>query len=133
MESSALRKVKELNLIDPESCTREKINVKLLNELITTLHQEEEELMDLSDYLTIVGNDTRLKMFFLLTETKELSPCDFSDILNISTPAISQQIRRLRDLKLLQQRREGKTIYYSLTDNPFNAFIKQLLKSFKEL
>jgi len=118
--------------INGESCTREKVDIELLNRLLNTLQDEEEKLINLSDHLAIISNDTRLKIFYLLKEAGQLSPCDLSDLLHLSVPGISQQLRRLKDLKIVKSKRDGKTIYYSLTDNPFNKEIIQLIKDFKK-
>jgi len=83
--------------------------------------------------LALAGNDIRLKILVLLKEEKELCPSDMSDILGINIPAISQHLRKLKDGKLLIQRRSGHVIYYSLNpkylnklDVLFNCIKKQL-------
>ncbi|MBN4073086.1 winged helix-turn-helix transcriptional regulator [Crocinitomix catalasitica] len=118
--------------INGENCTREKVDIALLNNLLNILKDNEEMLIDLSDHLSIISNDTRLKIFFLLREANQLSPCDLSDLLHVSVPAISQQLRRLKDLKIVKSQRDGRTIYYSLTDNPFNKDIVQLISDFND-
>ena len=45
----------------------------------------------------------------------ELCPCDIADVLEMSVPAISQHIRKMKDVDLLTSRREGQTLYYSIT------------------
>jgi len=44
----------------------------------------------------------------------ELCPCDIADILEMSIPAISQHIRKIKDAGFIISRREGQTLYYSL-------------------
>jgi len=63
----------------------------------------------------LAGNEVRLKIIYLLEEEKELCPCDLSDILSMSIPAVSQHLRKLKDGNIVQTRKEGQTIYYSLT------------------
>src|SRR6266542_3502575 len=75
--------------------------------------------------------DVRLKILYLLEEEDELCPCDLSDILGMSIPAVSQHLRKLKDGNIIQSRKEGQTIYYSLRDEhlkilrPFFKFINQ--------
>ena len=69
----------------------------------------------LSNILALAGNEVRLKIIYLLEEEKELCPCDLSDILGISIPAVSQHLRKLKDGNIVETRKEGQTIYYSLT------------------
>ena len=69
----------------------------------------------LSSILTLAGNEVRLKIIYLLEEEKELCPCDLSDILGMSIPAVSQHLRKLKDGNIVGTRKEGQIIYYSLT------------------
>lgn len=68
----------------------------------------------MSAVLSLAGNDIRLKILYLLEEQKELCPCDMSDILGMSIPAISQHLRKMKDGGIIQARKEGQTIFYSL-------------------
>jgi len=62
-------------------------------------------------------------MVYLLEEENELCPCDLADILGMTIPAVSQHLRKLKDgylrkLKdgnIVETRKEGQTIYYTLT------------------
>ena len=74
------------------------------------------ELEEFSQFLDLVGNGTRLKIVFLLTEFKELCVCDLAEILEISVPAVSQQLAKLKAFGLLKARRENQTIFYSIAD-----------------
>lgn len=85
----------------------------------------------LSNILALAGNEARLKIIYLLEEEKELCPCDLSDILGMSIPAVSQHLRKLKDGNIVETRKEGQTIYYSLTQEnikilkPFFKYINQ--------
>ncbi|MGG7034941.1 MAG: ArsR/SmtB family transcription factor [Flavobacterium sp.] len=68
----------------------------------------------LGKIIELAGNEVRLKILFLLEEENELCPCDLSDILGMSIPAISQHLRKLKDGSIVQTRRSGQTIFYSL-------------------
>src|SRR5437867_4705913 len=74
------------------------------------------ELDEFCQFLDLVGNGTRLKIVFLLTEFKELCVCDLAEILEISVPAVSQQLAKLKGFGLLKARRENQTIFYSIAD-----------------
>ncbi len=69
--------------------------------------------------LALAGNEVRLKIVYLLEEEKELCPCDLADILNMTIPAVSQNLRKLKDGNLITSRRDGQIIYYSLTNDNF--------------
>ena len=70
----------------------------------------------LSQILSLAGNEVRMKILYLLEEENELCPCDISDILDMTVPAISQHLRKLKDANIIQPRRNGQTIFYSLKE-----------------
>jgi len=72
------------------------------------------DLNILSRILHLMGSEARLKILLLLKIERELCPCDLSDILGMSVPAISQHLRKLKDADLIQNRKNGQTIYYAL-------------------
>lgn len=79
-----------------------------------TLQKNQQAFVQLSGSLALAGNEARLKMLFLLEAEGELCPCDLSDILGMSVPAVSQHLRKLKDGGLVETRREAQTIFYSL-------------------
>jgi ArsR family transcriptional regulator, lead/cadmium/zinc/bismuth-responsive transcriptional repressor len=93
----------------------------------------------LSHILALAGNESRLKIIYLLEEEKELCPCDLADILCMSIPAVSQHLRKLKDGNIVEARREGQTIYYSLTKEnlkilkPFFKHINQQTQKLETL
>lgn len=68
----------------------------------------------ISNVLALGGNEARLKILYLLEEEEELCPCDLSDILGMTVPAISQHLRKLKDGNIIAARKVGQTIFYSL-------------------
>ncbi|HEK21102.1 winged helix-turn-helix transcriptional regulator [Mucilaginibacter rubeus] len=79
-----------------------------------TIKENQQEFSALSAALALAGNEVRLKIFFLLHQEKELCPCDLSNILEMTIPAISQHLRKLKDGGLIQFRKSGQTIFYSI-------------------
>ncbi len=79
------------------------------------LETSQKSFGSLSGVLALAGNEVRLKIIYLLEEERELCPCDLADILGMSIPAVSQHLRKLKDGNIVQTRKEGQTIYYTLT------------------
>lgn len=79
------------------------------------LKTAQKSFVSLSNMLALAGNEVRLKIVYLLEEERELCPCDLADILGMSVPAISQHLRKLKDGRIVETRKEGQTIFYSLT------------------
>lgn len=58
----------------------------------------------------------RLKILYALRDGEELCVCDVAHVLGVSISTASHHLRKLRDLKLLQYRNDGKMAYYSLRE-----------------
>jgi DNA-binding transcriptional ArsR family regulator len=91
----------------------------------------ETSLTNLAQVLNLAGNEVRLKILYLLDQEKELCPCDISDILEMSVPAISQHLRKLKDANIIQFRKVGQTIFYSLKSNHL-VIIKPLFQHIQQ-
>lgn len=78
------------------------------------LQSSQKTFAELGNLLALAGNEVRLKILFLLAEEGELCPCDLSDILGMSIPAVSQHLRKMKDGNIIEARRSGQTIFYSL-------------------
>ncbi|MBS3912992.1 MAG: helix-turn-helix transcriptional regulator [Bacteroidetes bacterium] len=97
-----------------QSCIRVFADKVQIDNCRRTLQANEKAFGKLSNLLALAGNEVRLKILFLLEEEKELCPCDLSDILGMSIPAVSQHLRKLKDGNIIEGRRDGQTIFYSL-------------------
>ena len=94
----------------------------------------DEFLSDLADLYKIFGDSTRIKIMYSLYE-EEMCVCAISELLGMTQSAISHQLKVLKDAKLVANRREGKTIYYRLSDDHVKSIIAQgfdhLLEDYK--
>jgi len=99
------------------TCTRAEANHKQLLNCMSTLASMDMNFAKMSKLLSIAGNEVRLKILFLVNMEKELCPCDLADILEMSVPAISQHIRKIKDAGIITARRDGQTLYYSLNED----------------
>ncbi len=110
-----------------ESCIRKNVDVAMLRHLQKNLHLKN-DLEKLADLLTVAGNETRLKILYLLAQEPELCVCDMADITGVTVSSISHQLSKLRAHGLISKRRQGQTIFYRLLETPFVAFLKQLFE-----
>ncbi len=76
---------------------------------------DENIMCELAELFKIFGDSTRIKILYVLL-TKEMNVTEISQQLNMTQPAISQQLRVLKSNGLVKYRREGKSIIYSLSD-----------------
>jgi len=70
---------------------------------------------DASNFLKAISHEGRLMILCHLA-TGEKSVTELEELLSARQAAVSQQLSRLRIEGLVTPRREGKAIYYSLTD-----------------
>ena len=75
----------------------------------------EEEIYDVAELFKVLGDQTRVKILFTLIK-EEICVCDIAELLEMSQSAISHQLRVLKQARLVKYRREGKTVYYSVSD-----------------
>ena len=68
---------------------------------------------DASEFLKALSHEARLVILCLLAEG-EKSVSELEEVLSLRQPAVSQQLARLRSDNLVDTRRDGKNIYYSL-------------------
>lgn len=92
---------------------------KLHEENIKLLQDEEladDIILKLAETFKVLGDPTRIKIINALSNV-ELCVCDISEHLEMSSSAVSHQLRVLRNLNLVKYRKEGRTVYYSLDDD----------------
>lgn len=84
-----------------------------------------------SEFLKALSHEARLVILCLLSEG-EKSVTEIEDILDLRQPAVSQQLARLRADNLVETRRDGKNIYYSLARPEVRQVIEALHEAFCE-
>ena len=92
---------------------------------------EEVLLKELADFYKAFGDSTRIKILCVLLES-EMCVCDLAEVLGMTQSAISHQLRVLKQMKLVKNRREGKTVYYSLSDGHIQTIISQGMEHITE-
>lgn len=83
---------------------------------MTELNQDDEMLYDLADLFRMFADSTRVRILNELMK-KEVGVTELANELQMTTSAISHQLRVLKDSRLIRSRRDGKGILYSLADD----------------
>lgn len=85
------------------------------------------EIESAAHVLKLLGDKTRLTMMKLL-QANECCVCEFVEIFEISQPAVSQHVRKLRDGGLVKETRRGQWIHYSINEeSQYYELVQQLL------
>ncbi len=113
----------EEKITEIECCSEECVHEDLLKIVNDTI-PEETELYDLAELFKVFGDSTRIRILFVLFEA-EVCVCDLAEALHMTQSAISHQLRILKQNKLVNSRREGKSIFYSLADGHVRTIIAQ--------
>ena len=74
------------------------------------------EIEKAATILKLLGDKTRLTMVKML-ESNDCCVCEFVAIFQMSQPAISQHLRKLKDAGVVKETRRGQWIIYSLNKN----------------
>ena len=72
-----------------------------------------EALAEIADDLKLLGDKTRLAMLSLLKE-REWCVCEFVAIFDMSQPAVSQHLRKLKSQGIVKESKRGQWVHYSL-------------------
>jgi len=98
----------------------------MLKEIRKTMKRQ--EVVDkLSRTFSVLGDPTRARIIFALSKA-ELCVAELSLLLKMSHSAISHQMRPLKDLDLVECRKDGKKAYYSLSDEHIENLFQEGLK-----
>ncbi len=82
----------------------------------------EEKSQQTAELFKVLGDNTRIKILYYLLQA-ELCVCDLTVLVGSTQSAVSHQLRVLRNLRIVQGRKEGKQVFYSIC----NEHVRQLL------
>ncbi len=108
---SKLKKITEWKEAEPQKQSRRAID-----------SISEDVLCDLAELFKVFGDSTRIKILYDLF-SGEKNVTEICQDLEMSQSAVSHQLKILRTAKLVQGRREGKSIVYALSDDHVKTII----------
>ena len=111
-------------LNDVEHCEACQIHEDVVK-AVTDHMPDEDQLYDLAEVFKVFGDSTRIKILYVLFEA-ELCVCDMTQ------SAISHQLRILKQNRLVKNRRDGKSVFYSLADSHVKTIISQGMEHIQE-
>ena len=84
-----------------------------------------EQLEGMETFFKVLGDSTRLRILHALL-AGELCVGDLSEALSLSLSACSHQLSVLKSARLVRHRREGRTVYYSLSDDHITSLLESV-------
>lgn len=92
---------------------------------------EMERLLRLAELFKTFGDGTRVRILYVLLDA-EVCVCDLATLLGMTQSAVSHQLRILKIARLIQSRRDGKTVFYSLADDHVATLLRQGMEHINE-
>ena len=91
----------------------------------------EETILGLTETFKILSDPTRLQIVLAVSK-QELCVIDIAELLGITESAVSHQLRLLKTLRLVKQRKEGKLVFYALDDEHIEDLIRVAARHISE-
>lgn len=95
-----------------ECCVHEGTVHKVQSALPAETQQEA-----LAEFFRVMGSSTRVGILCCLMAQEEMCVGDIAAALGMTQSAVSNQLKLLRQSRLIRSRRDGKMIYYALSDH----------------
>ncbi len=111
-------------------CEEHHVHTSLVHQIEDGM-PDEEMMQSLAEFYKIFGEPTRIKILCVLFQS-ELCVCDLAEVTGMTQSAVSHQLRVLKQMKLVKNRREGKTVYYSLADGHIQSILNQGMEHIAE-
>ncbi len=109
------------------TCIRVLADINQIRQCQQKLKSVDRSVGVLASAFGLAGNEVRMKILFLLQEEGQLCPCDLSDILRMNISAISQHLKKLKEGGLVESKKTGQTIFYSLNDE-YSKILKPIFQ-----
>jgi len=90
-----------------------------------------QELLKLRGFLKVISDTNRLRILCLLSK-KELCVCEIFEVLKLPQNLVSHHLAKMKDSSLLEERREGTFIIYSINQEvlkKYKVLFNQIIKS----
>ena len=71
---------------------------------------------DLAQLFKVLANDNRLRILHAIHLGGEVSPSDIAEAIGASQQAVSNQLQRLADQRIVHARRDGQRVLYRIID-----------------
>ena len=113
-----------------ESSTYSWVQADTAKKVLQNMPQDE-TLYDLAELFKVFGDSGRIKILYALFEA-ELCVGDIAQLLGLTQTAVSHQLRILKANKLVKARKDGKNVFYSLSDNHVYSIINQGMEHVNE-
>ncbi len=91
-----------------------------------------DEFSHISKLCSLLSDSTRLRLFWILCHTEECV-INLAAIMDMSSPALSHHLLKLREASLITSRRDGKEVYYKAAETSDARLLHDVIKALAHL
>lgn len=108
---------------------------KMIHEDVVKMYKKgfskSKSIISLSRLFHILSDNTRISILTMLDDN-EVCVCDIANILDMTKSAVSHQLKVLKDANLIKCRKQGKEVFYTLSDDHIKNIIGQAIEHISE-
>jgi ArsR family transcriptional regulator, lead/cadmium/zinc/bismuth-responsive transcriptional repressor len=119
--STALKSKLEPQLVNPRAVAQAKKNLPTSKDTLVA-----------SELLKAIADPTRMRILSALRAADELCVYDITAVVAMSESAVSHQLRLLRAVNLVTPRKEGRQVFYRLSDGHVASILNCALEHARE-
>ncbi len=91
----------------------------------------DDDVQELADIFRLLGDANRLKIVIACLH-EEISVGDIAEKTDISQPLVSHHLRLLKAARLLRHEKQGKQVFYALSDDHIRCVLEDMLTHINE-
>lgn len=91
-----------------------------------------DNFINVADYFKQLADGNRLRLFLLLCHHEECV-VKISDLMDMSSPAVSHHLRQLKSIGLITSQRSGKEMYYKAADTPEVSLLHKAIEGMLQI
>lgn len=118
------------NRVSIETCVTKGIHSETIRAVKKSM-PDQVDLYELADLFKLFGDSTRIRILWALSES-EMCVCDLCALLKMKQPAVSHQLKNLKQARIVKARRDGTVIYYSLDDDHIRRLLNMGMEHVQE-
>ena len=92
---------------------------------------EEQTAAHVAELFRAFSDPRRVRILYAILE-KEMNVSALAELVGVSASAVSHHMRGLRQLRIVQARREGREVYYRIVDPHIVALLQQGIRHIQE-
>ena len=74
------------------------------------------EITSVTELFKLLGDPNRVRLLYALVDAGELCVCDLAAVVGAPETSVSHALRLLRTAGIVRTRRDGRMVFYSLSD-----------------